>query len=311
MKIKLFFTISILIALMSCAQNQKDTTMNFKKLTAEEERVIIHKGTERPFTGEYTNMKSAGIYHCKRCDASLYKSEDKFDSHCGWPSFDDEIKGAVKRIPDADGMRTEIVCASCGAHLGHVFEGEGFTPKNTRHCVNSISMIFVPAKEEVRDETDTAIFCGGCFWGVQYYFENKKGVISTKVGYTGGQKENPTYEDVCSHTSGHIEAIEIIFNPDIVSFRDLAILFFEIHDFTQINRQGPDVGEQYRSEIFYLNENQKDTALDLVKILQNKGYKVATKISPATKFWNAEGYHQHYYEKKGSRPYCHFYKKIF
>lgn len=129
------------------ANEKKMDTTKYNKLTPEEEYIIIHKGTERPFTGSLLDNKSHGIYTCKRCDAPLYRSEDKFESHCGWPSFDDEIKGAVKRVPDADGRRIEIVCANCNAHLGHVFTGERFTLKDTRHCVNSLSMKFVAADQ--------------------------------------------------------------------------------------------------------------------------------------------------------------------
>ncbi|MCU0373360.1 MAG: bifunctional methionine sulfoxide reductase B/A protein [Ignavibacteria bacterium] len=286
-----------------------DTVYN--KLTPEEERVIIHKGTEFAFTGEYYDNKEKGTYICKRCDAPLYRSEDKFDSGCGWPSFDDEIEGAVKRLPDKDGMRTEIICANCGGHLGHVFLGEGFTDKDTRHCVNSISMKFIPYGMDKSKNTDTAYFAGGCFWGVEHLMKNAEGVIDVKSGYIGGHKNNPTYKEVCSGNTGHAEAVEIIFEPGKISYEKLLKLFFEIHDFTQVNRQGPDIGEQYRSGVFYINDDQKKTAEEVTGILANKGYKVATEITKANKFWVAEDYHQNYYDVTGKQPYCHSYRKIF
>jgi peptide methionine sulfoxide reductase msrA/msrB len=308
MNFRMLIIAFIFIPLFNHCQN----TMTYNKLTPEEENVILHKGTERPFTGKYTEFSEKGTYTCKQCDAPLYRSDDKFDSHCGWPSFDDEIPGAVKRIPDRDGMRTEIVCARCGAHLGHVFEGEGFTPKDTRHCVNSISMNFVPAPQQgLGIQTDTAIFAGGCFWGVEYYMQQKNGVISVTSGYIGGHTDHPTYREVCSHTTGHAEAVEIAFNPKAVSYEELARLFFEIHDPTQADGQGPDIGDQYRSEVFYKNDEQKKIAENLIGILKAKGYDVVTKVTKATTFWPAEDYHQDYYEHKGTLPYCHGYTKRF
>ncbi len=290
--------------------NKENQDMKLNHLTPEEAAVILHKHTERPFTGKYTNFSEAGTYNCKQCNAPLYNSTDKFKSECGWPSFDDEIKGAVTRIPDIDGMRTEIVCSKCGGHLGHVFLGEGFTKKDTRHCVNSISLIFVPAAAKM-NQTETAIVAGGCFWGVEYYMMKAPGVISTEVGYTGGHGSKPSYEEVCSHTTGYAEAVKIVFDPKKTTYENVVKLFFEIHDPTQVNRQGPDRGDQYRSAIFYQNEDQKITADKLVDILKSKGYKVATLITPATTFWKAEEYHQQYYAKENGTPYCHAYQKRF
>ena len=279
-----------------------------RELTEAEKQVIIHKGTELPFTGKYYDFKGKGTYVCKQCGASLYRSEDKFDSRCGWPSFDDEIKGAVKRVTDADGRRTEILCANCGAHLGHVFVGEGFTSKNTRHCVNSISMEFIPDREL---KTDTAIFAGGCFWGVEYFMQKAPGVLTVESGYIGGETDHPTYEDVCRKNTGHAEAVRVVFDASQTTYEALAKLFFEIHDPTQLNRQGPDRVEQYRSEIFYANPQQKEVADKLIERLKTKGYPVVTLVSPATTFWPAEDYHQNYYNRKGSLPYCHGYTKRF
>ncbi|MFA6906413.1 MAG: bifunctional methionine sulfoxide reductase B/A protein [Sphaerochaeta sp.] len=275
-------------------------------LNAQESQVIINKGTERAFTGAYTDTEEEGTYYCRWCNSPLYSSQSKFHSGCGWPSFDDEIPNAVLRYPDADGSRTEIVCATCQGHLGHVFTGERFTEKNTRHCVNSISLVF-------RQETPVAeaVFAGGCFWGVEHLFEQKKGVYSAVSGYTGGTLADPTYQDVLTHTSGHLEAVKVYYNPLEVSYEELAKFFFEIHDPTQTDGQGPDIGNQYLSAVFYRSRSEFDTAVRLIEILEAKGLKIATTLRGAAIFYPAEEYHQDYYVRKGSQPYCHAWVKRF
>lgn len=301
-----FFLFGIFI--VNSCQSQTEKTMKYNTLTPEEEYVILQKGTERPFTGIYTDHKEPGTYLCKRCDAPLFRSGDKFDAHCGWPAFDDQIEGAVKMQTDADGHRKEIVCANCGGHLGHVFYGEGYTQKQTRYCVNSISMNFISGDAA---GNDTAYFAAGCFWGVEYYLQKAKGVVSAVSGYMGGRTEKPSYEDVCSGKTGHAETVRVIFDPAQTNFETLARLFFEIHDFTQVNRQGPDIGTQYRSAVFYTDDAQRVIAENLVQLLTVKGYKVATVVEPAQVFWEAEKYHQEYYFRKGGVPYCHARREVF
>ncbi|MBK7712470.1 MAG: bifunctional methionine sulfoxide reductase B/A protein [Bacteroidales bacterium] len=284
--------------------------LKYYDLTNSESYVINNKGTEKPFTGKYVKNKETGTYLCRKCGAALYYSTDKFESDCGWPSFDDEIKGAVNRYPDADGMRTEIECAGCGAHLGHVFAGERFTSKNVRHCVNSVSLDFVQAHLEP-GRYGMAVFAGGCFWGVEYYLQKSPGVISVTSGYTGGSVKNPTYREVCTGNTGHAEAVRIVYDPDKTSYEKLLRLFLEIHDPTQTGRQGPDIGDQYRSEIFYMNADQKQIAEKCLNLLKAKGFKIATGLSPASEFYPAEEYHQDYYFNNGKVPYCHAYTKRF
>jgi peptide methionine sulfoxide reductase msrA/msrB len=276
------------------------------KLSDLEKYVIENKGTEAPFTGEYVDHFEDGSYHCKKCGSELFESSAKFHSNCGWPSFDDAIPGRVKEVPDKDGIRTEIVCANCGGHLGHVFVGEGFTDKNIRHCVNSVSLTF---QEKVSPAK--AYFAGGCFWGVEYYLQQLEGVISSSVGFMGGHVANPGYYEVVKGGTGHIETTEVVYDPNKITYEELAKYFFEIHDPTQLDRQGPDIGQQYRSVIFYSSQAEKDIASKLIDILKGKGYDVVTKVQPAQEFYQAENYHQDYYDKKGSLPYCHSYHKKF
>ena len=302
----------LLIAILN-AQDSKPWANALKSLTPQERNVIVNKGTERAFSGKYVNTKEAGIYTCKVCDAPLYKSDDKFNSHCGWPSFDDSIKGAIKHKLDADGQRIEILCAKCNAHLGHIFKGEGMTNKNIRHCVNSISLNFEKKKKKIATTSPIkkAYFAGGCFWGVEYHLESIKGVKDAISGFMGGTQKNPAYYDVVRKNTGHLETVEVIYDSTVVNYETLAKAFFEIHDPTQTNGQGPDIGSQYLSAIFVSNEEERKIVKKLIHILEKKGLNVATKILEKSDFYKAEEYHQNHYKRNGSKPYCHAYIKRF
>jgi peptide methionine sulfoxide reductase msrA/msrB len=284
--------------------------LKYYDLSKTEAIVINDKGTERPFTGKYNKYSEKGTYVCKKCGSALYHSSDKFVSDCGWPSFDDEIAGAVNKFPDPDGMRTEIECANCKAHLGHVFTGERLTPKNVRHCVNSVSLDFIPSILPA-GRYGTAIFAGGCFWGVEYFLQKEPGVISVTSGYTGGTVKNPSYREVCTGNTGHAEAVKVVYDPTKTSYEKVLKLFLETHDPTQVGGQGPDIGDQYRSEIFVLNDDQKIAAEKYLNILRSKGMKIATAVTKASEFYEAEKYHQDYYSNNGKVPYCHAYTKRF
>lgn len=270
---------------------------------------IIRLGaTERPYTGIYNDFCPLGTYLCRGCGSALFRAHSKFNTSCGWPSFDESLTCAVTEKTDKDGLRTEILCTQCVAHLGHVFTGEGLTAKNKRYCVNSKSLDFVENTDIM--DTEEAIVAGGCFWGVEHYLEKLAGVLSTEVGYTGGEKPFPSYTEVCSGNTGHFEAVRLIYSPLQLDYESLLKYFFEIHNPSQAGGQGPDRGLQYQSAIFYYNDIQKQIAEKLIKLLQQNS-SIATKLLPVTSFWSAETEHQHYYAKTQGKPYCHVYTKRF
>jgi peptide methionine sulfoxide reductase msrA/msrB len=272
-------------------------------LTPIARRIVSEKATESPHTGVYNTTARQGTYLCRRCGLALFRGSSQFDSGCGWPSFDESVLSMVQSLLDADGQRMEVRCHRCGAHLGHVFDGEYFTPKNRRYCINSASIDFVDEQSVL--DSEEAILAGGCFWGVDYYLRRIPGVLKVEAGYTGGMIPNPSYEQVCSGNTGHYEAVRVIYDTLKTDYHTILKRFFEIHDPTQKTGQGPDIGQRYQSAVFYYNQGQCAEAELLIQQLKQKGYDVATRVLKAQVFWPAEAYHQNYYGRNSHNPSCH------
>lgn len=292
-----------------------------QKLDPDVYRITQKAGTEPAFCGTLLDNKKEGVYTCVVCGLPLFSSEHKFKSGTGWPSFYQEFDpDHVARVQDSShGMvRTEIECARCTAHLGHVFS-DGPKPTGERHCLNSASLKFFEKGSALPPESQpspaqaaggnqaVAYFAAGCFWGVEHYFQEGPGVIDAVSGYMQGTTDNPTYADVCGKPTRHAESVKVVYDPQKISYRRLLEAFFVMHDPTQVNRQGPDVGDQYRSGIWYVDDTQKQEAQRYIAELQKdkrfEGRKIATEVEPAKTFWPAEEYHQDYVVRTGRA--CH------
>ncbi len=284
-----------------------------KRLTPEQFSVLRRHGTEAPFCANYQALKhdAAGTYVCSGCAAPLFAVGTKFDSGTGWPSFFQPLPGRVESTTDSShGMeRDEVHCARCGGHLGHVFD-DGPAPTGKRYCINAVSLTFVPEpapSAATKPTSMLATFGAGCFWGVEATFRAIPGVVDAQVGYEGGTLANPTYHQVCGGDTDHAEVVQVEYNPAVVSYAKLLEVFFANHNPTTPNRQGPDVGTQYRSVVFFHSSEQQQAAIAAKAALEtDQRFKrpIVTQVVAAQPFYRAEEYHQRYLEKHGL-PNCH------